>query len=103
MLEGSLGPAVRLVRMRMVMIKRMDDDKDDDDQEDDQINQIMAGRDVACWSRRREGGGGEAAGITSGPGSKVGLSKTETKTKTQDQSSFFSSKIYGVIQLAQAF
>ena len=68
------------------------------------VDQIMAGRDVACWSRRREGGGGEAAGITSGPGSKVGLSKTETKTKTQDQSSFFfSSKIYGVIQLAQTF
>ena len=51
-------------------------------QEDDQINQIMAGRDVACWSRRREGGGGEAAGITSGPGSKVGLSKNKTKKDT---------------------
>ena len=48
------------------------------------VDQIMAGRDVACWSRRREGGGGEAAGITSGPGSKVGLySKTKTKTKTK--------------------
>ena len=44
----------------------------------------MAGCDVACWSRRREGGGSEEAGITSGPGSKVGLySKTKTKTKTK--------------------
>ena len=57
--------------------REMDGDKDDDDQEDDQINQILAGRDVACWSRRREGGGGEAAGIPSGPGSKVGFSITK--------------------------
>ena len=37
------------------------------------VDQILAGCDVACWSRRREGGGGEAAGIPSGPGSKVGF------------------------------